>query len=217
MPQAFTLATAELPPFAYLDERQQPKGILIDILDKARQQSGIQITVLVLPWARALNEVKNNHIDALMPVLWTKQRGEFLVYPQQSFYNLSDSVLIKRKDDPFRFQNLASIGRDVLIGRTRLALIGSEFDDLVQNGQLRVYETMKLDEALLMLAQHKVDLVASDKAIARSTIHNLAMEQHFEYISLGFAAPDSYIAFSRQFADQYNIDEIMALINQGQD
>lgn len=213
----FSLATAELPPYVYLDENKQPKGIFIDKLDRVKNETGMQINILVLPWARAMSEVKNGHIDALMPTLSSEQRKEFLVFPTLAFFTFSDSVLIKRAEDNFVFKDLSSIDKDKVIGKTRLVIIDDEFDALVKLGRLSVYETAKLDEALLMLAQRKIDLVASDGTIAISTIKSLSMEKHFKLMPLRANIEGSYIAFSKQFALAHDINHIMETIMQHQD
>jgi polar amino acid transport system substrate-binding protein len=214
---SFSLATAELPPYVYLDENKQPKGIFIDMLGKVQNETSIQINILVLPWARAMNEVKNGHIDALLPTLLSEQRKEFLVFPTLPFFTFSDSVLIKRTEDNFVFKDLGSIDKEKVIGKTRLVMIDDEFDALVKLGKLSVYETAKLDEALLMLAQRKIDLVASDGAIALSTIKNLGMEKHFTLYPLRENNEASYIAFSKQFALVHDINSIMEIIMRYQD
>lgn len=213
---SFSVATAKLPPFVYLDADKQPKGILIEILEKAKQETDLEINILVLPWARALDEVKNGRIDALMPAIWTSQREQFFVYPSLSFFTFSDSVLIKRIDDQFVFEGLASIGPNKVIGKTRLVVINHEFDALEKLGQLSTYETTKLDDALLMLTQKKIDLVAGDRAIALSTIRNLNLEKSLKLYALEATSNSSYIAFSQQFAAKHDINYIMQLIMDSQ-
>jgi polar amino acid transport system substrate-binding protein len=210
----FTLATAELPPYVYTDKDKKIKGLFIDMLEQVQKDTAINIKVFIMPWGRAVNEVKKGRIDAIMPTLWSAERAQFLVYPQQSFYTFSESVLIKRIEDDFVFTHLSAIGSDKLIGKTRLVLIDEDFDKLVKQGKLKVYETTKLDEALLMLAQGKVDLVASDGDIALTTIKKLELDKRFTLFPLRQSTSPSFMAFSKQFAAMYDVNKIMTLIKE---
>ncbi len=213
-PTHFTLATAQLPPYVFIDKHGQITGLLIDKLTHAQQHSGLNIEVLVMPWGRALNEVKNNRIDAIMPALWSQQRSEYLAFLTQVFYTLAPSVIIKRATDNFEFNGLANIPKDKVIGKARLVMLGQLFDKMVEEGQLTVYPTNQLDEALLMLKQNKVELVASEGGIALSTIKKLGLEGQFTLYSIEKNVPASYIAFSKDFAKSHDINTIMAKINQ---
>jgi polar amino acid transport system substrate-binding protein len=209
----FSLATAELPPYVTLADNKQLEGVFIDMLDKVQAETGIKINIFIMPWGRAINEVKKGRIDAIMPTLWSKDRAKFLVYPSLPFYRFSASVLIKRIEDDFEFTQLSDISPQKVIGKTRLVLVDNEFDRLVKHGELSVYETTKLDEALLMLAQGKIDLVASDGDIALTTIKRLELEQRFHLFAIHQDTAPSYIAFSGQFAHKYDVDYIMSLID----
>lgn len=136
----FSLATTELPPFVIVNENKQLEGLFIDALNKVQRNTNIKINIFVMPWGRAISEVKKGAIDAIMPTLWSKERSEYLVYPALPFYTFKQSVLIKRKDDDFEYTNLRNIDPQKLIGKTRSVLVDEEFDKLVK---LRNYLYMK--------------------------------------------------------------------------
>ena len=209
---SFSLATAEAPPYVYLSENNQIKGTLINKLERAQKDSALKIEILIMPWARALNEVKQNRIDAIMPTLWSEDRAKYLEYPNLPFYSGDESVLIKRASDDFEFNELSNIPSNKVIGKIRLVVINAAFDKLVKQGKLRTYETPKLDQVLLMLAQKKIDLVASEGSIAATTIKNLGLEGTFKTYSLHVDSTPAYMAFSPNFAAKYDINKIMDII-----
>lgn len=188
-PIEFTLATADLPPYVTLNNDKQAEGLFIDMLNKVQQKSSIKITIFVMPWGRAINEVKKGTVDAIMPALWSKERAEFLVYPTLPFYNFSQSVLIKRIEDDFDFTNLQAISPQKVIGKVRSVMVDEEFDNLVKHGKLSIYETNKLDQILLMLDQKKVDLVASDGDLALNAIKQLGLVNRFVFFTLHEKTP----------------------------
>lgn len=214
-PIAFSLATAELPPYVTVNKDEHIEGLFVDILNKVQHSTGIKIKIFVMPWGRAVNEVKKGSIDAIMPALWSKERAQYLAYPTLPFYHFSRSVLIKRIEDDFVFTHLSHINPLTVIGKTRSVMVDEEFDKLVKQGKLSIYETNTLDQVLLMLAQKKVDLVASDGDIARDTIKQLTLDNRFILFPMHKDAPPSFIAFSRQFSEKHDINKIMSLINEG--
>ncbi|NCP63753.1 MAG: amino acid ABC transporter substrate-binding protein [Paraglaciecola sp.] len=209
---SFSLATTELPPFVYLDENKQAQGSLVDMLTTAQQHSSMRIHIMVMPWARAFQEVKKGSIDALMPTLMTEERQNFFVFPRLPLAHLGKSVLIKRIEDPFEFTGLAALDNLKVIGMLRHAMIDEEFHRLAKSGNLNIYETTRLDDALLMLAQEKIDLVASDATIALTTINKLGLEKRFQFYTLRLDGKPSYIAFSPAFAKTYDVNQIMEQI-----
>jgi len=120
--------------------------------------------------------------------------------------------LIKRIEDPFEFTGLAALDNLKVIGMLRHAMIDEEFHRLAKSGNLNIYETTRLDDALLMLAQEKIDLVASDATIALTTINKLGLEKRFQFYTLRLDGKPSYIAFSPAFAKTYDVNQIMEQI-----
>ena len=211
---SFTVATAEVPPYVFLDENNQIKGKIIDLLNQVQMIAALKIDIYVMPWGRALHEVKENRIDAIMPAQWSEERATYLEYPQKSFYSLDESIIIKRSEDDFEFTKLSDIPKNKLIGKTRLAMINSTFDKLAEEDKLSIYETPKLDQALLMLAQEKISFVVSESGIALSTIKSLGLEGQFTTYPLVMDRLPSYMAFSRAFAEVHDINSIMEIIIQ---
>jgi ABC-type amino acid transport substrate-binding protein len=114
-PIKFSLATAELPPYVTLNKNKKIEGLFIDILNEVQQRTAIKIEIFVMPWGRAIAEVKKGNIDAIMPALWSKERANYLAYPSIPFYTFSQSVIIKRVEDDFEFSTLSNISPQKVI------------------------------------------------------------------------------------------------------
>lgn len=213
-PIKFSVATPEIPPYVSLGENKQIEGLLIDMLNKVQANTGIEIEIFVMPWGRAINEVKKGSIDAILPTLWTKERTEYLVYPAQPFFAFRESVIVKRVEDDFEFTSLTGIGSNKIIGKMRSTLVDDEFDHLQKQSKLTVYETNKLEQALLMLTQGKLDLVAADGQVATSTIKRLGLDGRFVLFPMQQDITPSYIAFSMNFAGKHDINKIMSVMTQ---
>ncbi|WP_339720047.1 transporter substrate-binding domain-containing protein [uncultured Paraglaciecola sp.] len=215
LPKEFTLATAEIPPYVTVSQNKQIEGLFIDKLNEFQKNTKIKIHIFVMPWARAVNEVKKGKMDAILPALWSKERSEYMAYPTLPFFTFSQSVLIKRVEDNFTFTNLHTINAQKIIGKTRSMLLDQDFDKLVKQGKLSIYETNKLEQALFMMLQGKVDLVASDGDIALSAIKQLRLENRFILLPMHEVSPPSFMAFSRPFAEKHDINQFMSMIVAG--
>ena len=98
-----SVASTEIPKMIYKDEQGRLQGSYIELLKKAEKFSHLKFKVHLMPWARALNEVKHNRLDAIMPALYSEERAEYLVYPKKSLFVFGNDVLIKRSNDTFEF------------------------------------------------------------------------------------------------------------------
>lgn len=211
-----SIASTEIPKLLYKDEQGKLQGSYIELLKKAEAFSHLRFKVHLMPWARALNEVKHNRIDAIMPALYSDERAGYLVYPQKNLFVFGNDVLIKRSSDVFEFENISTIGKDKIIGKVRSTSFGKTFDQAEQSGVITVFEVVDFEQALDMLAKGRLDLVVIDNDIADAIILRLNVQDKVITIPIDSEEVKSYLSFSQTFAKQYNIDEIIEFISQVQ-
>ncbi len=75
-------------PFVFKNEQGEAQGFLVELLSLVKQKTGINTHVSIMPWSRAMLEVKSGHMDALMPTIYTDERAQFLIYQNSLFLNL---------------------------------------------------------------------------------------------------------------------------------
>ena len=209
-----SVSATEIGGMIYKDKKGKPQGRFVDILRAAEKNSPLRFNIHIMPWARALVEVKNNRIDAIMPALYNDERAQYLVYPQKNLFTFGHNVLIKRSSDTSEFNGFLTIGKDKLIGKVRASILGSEFDQAERSGQITVFETMNLEQAIDMLSKHRLDFVASDVDIAGSELNRLNLSDQFTLIPLERIQAKSYLSFSKKFAEKHNVESIIELILQ---
>ena len=90
----FTIATPINPPFYYLDEKNDPQGVILELFPLVETQADIKIDVLPMPWARALTEVKDGNINSLLGLRYSKEREEDLFFPKTPFINFKTLLLM---------------------------------------------------------------------------------------------------------------------------
>lgn len=121
--QAEELTAAALtgyPP--YSDEDLPEKGFANDLLVQAMRRSGHAVRIVMLPWARALDEAASGRYD-IIPALWrTEEREEILVFSAPFIMNRL--VFAKPASSDFEFTSL-----DSLTGRTVGTVIGYAYDE----------------------------------------------------------------------------------------
>ncbi|MDN3611794.1 sensor domain-containing diguanylate cyclase [Vibrio ostreicida] len=67
-------------PFSYLDDRNQPAGILVDYWKEYARINNVEVEFLLLDWNESLEAVKSGRADLHAGLLWSEQRDSFFDY-----------------------------------------------------------------------------------------------------------------------------------------
>lgn len=207
-----TIATPEIKPYAYLDNNRQNQGLFVDYFEKVSEHEALKFNIIIMPWARAIEEVKQGRIDALLPTLYNKEREHFLIYPNQPFALLSQDVLIKRKDDPFTLDNTPNDTSQRILAKVRSMAVNKSFAKLAARPNIATFETKDISSALKMLKQRRIDLFITDRKIAENTINDLNMTSSLTILTLPGDKAPSYLTFSKAFASRHDVNQIMTQI-----
>ncbi|MBD1556742.1 transporter substrate-binding domain-containing protein [Vibrio sp. S9_S30] len=93
------------------------KGIAVDIVTEAFKSQGYDLKFKLMPFSRAIHEVKKNRVDVLIATWYIEERATYLEYSDPYFY--SKVKFIKLKGDPFEYFGMESLrGRNVGIVRS---------------------------------------------------------------------------------------------------
>jgi len=150
------------PPF--LDPEVPSQGIVLEIARAAYKTQGYEVVMSFVPWARAINGVKEADYDVLLGTWYTKERTEFLHYSDPYLYN--DIKFIKRKGDDFDYSGLESL-TDKSIGIVRGYGYG---DDFLNAKNFRRPETKDLFSNIKKLIKNRVDLAVGDEIVTRAML-----------------------------------------------
>lgn len=88
-----------------------PIGVSVEIITEAFKSQGHDVDFKIMPWTRALNEVKGGRVDVLVATWFTNERTSYLNYSEPYLEN--SLKFIKRKGDGFEYN-----GMDSLSGKT---------------------------------------------------------------------------------------------------
>ena len=200
-------------PFIFEDQQGRPQGFLVDLLALVEKKLALKTDIVIMPWPRAMHEVSAGNIDALMPTLYSDDRALLLVYPKLPIIEFN-TVLLKRTQDNIIVDDITQLGTDKIIVKVRSMSMGKVFDAAEQSGLINVVEVRDFDHAIKMLALSRADLVACVDHISNSSLDRLNLRDKITSLSFSDGKVPAYIAFSKAFAQQHNVDELMKKINE---
>ena len=192
------------PPF--IDPDSPTMGMSLEIVSAAFAVEGYEVKHEIMPWARALEGVKEGIYD-IVPNLWyTDERAEYMLYGDA--YAVNEVKFIKLKGDTFEYDGLASLkGKTVGIAR------GYGYgDDFYASTDFTRDESDGLMQNIGKLMEGRVDLTLEDKIVASATIKNEdeTILDKIEFTEGGMGASNLHIGSglanprSKELIDAYN-------------
>jgi len=164
--------TLNWPP--YIGESLCDKGWVFRLAVATVIESGFDLEIKFLPWARAVREAEQGTADILFPEYFIEDsapsdnventaRAELLAL--SSPFNGGSIGLTKLKSHPFTFDgNLRSL-QTRMIGVVRGYQNTPEFDRLMDANQLRVTEVIDDRQLVRLLINKRVDLIVGDPLV----------------------------------------------------
>lgn len=173
--ETITAAADPYPPF--VDATQPKQGITMQIVRAAYATQGYDIEMHFVPWARAINAVKDGEYDILPNAWWTQERAAFLLYSVP--YLKTEIKFIKRKGDPFEYTGLESLNGK-MVGIVR----GYGYGDAFLNaGNFYRPEVGTIMQNIKKLLLGRIDLTLEDEIVVRAVLKQDApeLQQQIEF------------------------------------
>lgn len=150
------------PPF--VDPDNKADGLCMEIIRASFNTQGYDVSIEYIPWARAVNNVKNGKYDILPDVWFSKERSEFLFFSNPILVN--KIKFIKLKKTPFVYNGLNSL-KGKIVGTIR----DFSYDDEFMRSNLFIKEpTPSLRQNILKLLHNRIDLIIEDEIVAMTVI-----------------------------------------------
>jgi polar amino acid transport system substrate-binding protein len=158
------LTSQDLPPLGYYDNNGNYDGIAVKVVRYALDRMKVDYEILVYPWARAQNEVKNNKADGFFAGSRNAERDSYAVMSEiiadqnWVWYQLKDNPMNPK--DP-AFKKKATVG----------SYLGANMLDWLIENKYRVRAKPKNTELLIkMLLAKRVDAVLANNLVAGEII-----------------------------------------------
>lgn len=97
-PSGLVMVTEVWPPFRMNDERSASgfAGIDIDLTTALAERLGVPIDIRRVPWARALEMMRNGQADLITGIAYTDERAAFLRYAPTSYASVRPMFLARK-------------------------------------------------------------------------------------------------------------------------
>jgi polar amino acid transport system substrate-binding protein len=198
--EPFTVASA-LPakPYAWIEgndpESDNMVGVGMDILHAFFDDLKIELKSKIYPWARSLQYAESGEIDALLTVFYTRERAEFMDFPEH--YLDIDVCVIVPRGKPFRFEKWED-----LIGKRGIGIRGdsqgNEFDNFDRT-KLNIFRVTDTRQAYGMLVyKNRMDYLIYVREAALIDAAKIGYSDKIEILPAPVTSQKLYIAFSKK-------------------
>lgn len=199
-------------PKNWLDEKNMPKGIMIDLLNEVSLRTGIEFTYELSSWKRAY-ALSQNGKGAIIGFSKTAERQKHWDYSEPMYHD--ELVFVTTRAKVFSFHGLESLN-----GR-RLAIksgssYGDDFELARQKGYFQVVETIDRVGQMRMLTSDRVDvvLVSPGRLALESVIaQNRWLKEHhdeFVIISPAYKRDPNFLGIPKSMGKSH----LLPVINQ---
>lgn len=189
--QTLTIAQDPWPPF--VDDDAPGQGLSIEIVRAALEPKGYTLQMNFVPWARALDGVKNAKYDILASAWFTQERSEYLAFSNS--YLANEIKFIMRASDNFQYENIDSLtGKNV--GVVRGYGYGDEF---LTATNFKRHETKDLVSNIKKLVAGRIDLTLEDELVAKSLLAKNApgMLKKIAFVATPLSKKEMHIAVGK--------------------
>lgn len=173
---------------------------------------GVDVRFPLVPWERALREVKEGSMDGIAILLKTPEREEYMVYTDV-FFSSSALVWYSAKKFPSGFTwNSLKDFEGYRIGTTRGYSYGDEIDQALANSQLQVIEVTSEKQAFAMLEKGRVDLVLANDAVGYALANSSSSPNEIHSSEKATGKDIYYIAISKKSPARHLIPQMNSAI-----
>ena len=169
------------------------QGPIIDFVSGIFSEHGIPVVSQNLPWDRALYNLRNGHLDAMLVLLHTEEREKFIEY-SIPYAEIPTSIFVP-KGQSFTFTSL-----DDLIDKTGLIVQGEQYGKKFEafKSQLNLSTVTTSEQMVEMLSRKRVDYVVSQYYAFLSTAKRLGLIDRFDVLPQDVELNSIHIGFSKK-------------------
>lgn len=176
------------PPFAFLDEKGNPRGITIDIWKLWSEKTGIPVTFKLMPWDEALHAVENGDADAI--------GGLFKESGREKRFDFSTQIL-EIKTSLFIHRQITGIKdyRDLAGFQVGLVEGDAAVNRLEKDAPLASKKTYASTEELVKAAvQGEIRILIADEAVVLYYLNKMRSEKEFKISPMSQSINRQYAA-----------------------
>jgi polar amino acid transport system substrate-binding protein len=193
--EKLVFATTVWPPYQY-EENGQLTGITADIVREAARRLNIELEIQVLPWKRALRDVKEGYANGMLSALHTEERSQFMYYTSLPLFSVR-TVIFGKKEKQIKITGLDDL-KNKSIGVVVGYSYGPEFDNYPG---LKKQECREDRELVRILDKGRIDVAVAHEGPFMFTAKQSGLRNRFEAVYILNENP-SYLTFSKSLGDK---------------
>lgn len=190
--EPLTIVSEPWPPYVFA-ENNVLRGVDYEVSDRLLRELGYQPQWHMMPWKRALHEVRVGNADAILDVGINDQRRQEYHYPSEPL-SYSETVLFYRKDQPFPFTGIEDL-HGLRIGISAGYSYG--------NAEFKAADTFErwpcpsIEACLLMLQHRRIDMLPINRRVGLYTTSRLGLSNSIAHHDTLLSSGELYLAFAR--------------------
>ena len=209
----FVVYVADMPPYSFVNDKQQAEGILVDALTEMMRRSKLAFTpddMKKIPWPRAISETELRPGRMVLGVARTEDRETRFKWVGP-FCSVRLGLVAKKA------RHIRIRGREEISGYSVGAIINSAPAGLLQSELGISLKTLSLvsgsDQLFRMLQADRLDLVCHDDNVAPHYMQQMGYEpddyemvyvfkEQYLYVALNKTTDDAVVARMQQSLDE---------------
>jgi len=191
------LVTLEYPPYEYTEDGKL-KGMAVEVVKMIFKELKIDITIEVLPWARAIRYIENGERDAIFTAYKNPIREKFADYSVEVLMPQIVSFFVK-KNSPIVFDGDFNKLSKYSMGVVRKISYGQKLDLAIKNKTFkRVENANDVTQNFRKLIKGRIDIVPNSKYGGYHILKKLNQIDEVDELPLNIQSVPSFIAFSKK-------------------
>lgn len=196
-----SVVTEAWPPLVIQNQNGSASGYDYEVMAAVLASLGIEFTFEFLPWKRAVMNVRQHASDAILAIIDTEERRQFLTYPEEPLSS-GGYVIFHPRQRPFTYTDLESL-RDKVVGTVDGYTYTPEFINARHFRKEAVNGDDALERNLHKLIGGRIELVIANKSVALYTAKRLDMLDKIDYTDRYVGGESQfYLAFSTKEGNQ---------------
>lgn len=203
--EEITIVFEEWPPYQFTQDKEIV-GMDTEVVKEAFRRMGTNIKFRSLPWARALEEVKNGDAHAIFSIAYPDQH-QFLHFPKTPI-SAQRSVFFVRKDSDMKISDISDL-EGVSVGVVRDNFYGDRFDKNekikrdVANNQFLIFKKLLAKRHDIMISFDVVGLYVAKQMGITDKVKTLdyVVDDQPTYVAFSKAKGSQNTELAKQFSE----------------
>jgi polar amino acid transport system substrate-binding protein len=203
----------DYPPYVYAkSDNKSDVGLLVDIVIRAAEKTGVAIELIRRPWSRCQMLVNENKADALFAMIKTPERIQLFAFPEDHTYSLlkvNYPIFFQKNGEFDNAQTLIGLGNGELnfnvdyYQKKKLyglsAPLGYVVYQYIHDNQIASSYDYTLDDGMHAVAIGRLDGYIVERLIGQHYLSTHSLEDSVFSSDVIVKRDDWYIPFSNEF------------------